>query len=389
MNKVYVVECKRTPIGGFMGGLSKLSACQLGQTVVRALDIDKTQIDISYVGNVLGAGTGQNIARHIMLPCGVTTPAVTVNTVCGSGMQAIIEAYKTIKSGDAACAIAGGVESMSSAPFIDRHTRRGHKLGAVSVEDAVICDGLLDMFSNEQMGILAEKTASVRGISRAQQDDQATHSYTRARAAWLESKFASEIVPVEIGGRKPCIVTEDEEVNKVPDLRELHSLRPAFNSSGTITAGNASTLSDGACFLALASEEFAQANHLTPLAEIVAVDVTAGDPNRFTEHPAVSIRNACAKANLVPTIDIDLFEVNEAFSTVPIIVAADLDVCPERMNIYGGAVALGHPLGCSGARIVSTLITALHNESKSIGCASICNGGGGASSIVVKRNGLS
>jgi acetyl-CoA C-acetyltransferase len=386
MNKVYILKYKRTPIGGFLSNLSNLSAIDIGKIVVNKIidNFDKTLIEKAYVGNVLSSGVGQNVGRQIMYECGINVPSITVNRVCSSGMQAIIEAYKTIKLGEKDCIIAGGVESMSNTPFLQNNIRKGNKYGNINVVDSMVHDGLTDPFSKKHMGEITEELCEKHEITREEQDTYAKTSYINARNANKNKCLEIEIVPVLVKNRKgELIINEDEEINKVDDLDSINQLRSVFKKNGTITAGNASKLSDGACFFILASEKFVKENHMTALAEILNYDLSVGLPENFPLVPIQSIENICKKENL-DLNEIDYFEVNEAFAIAPIMVHKKLGIPYSKINIFGGAIAMGHPLGCSGARIVGTLINILKIKKKHIGCASICNGGGGATSLLIK-----
>ena len=388
MKKVYIIGIKRTPIGGFLSNLSQLSCVDLGKKVVNELllnDIKKDDIECGYVGNVLSSGQGQNIGKQIMYECGLNIPTITINRVCSSGMQSVIEATKSIRLGDYNCVIAGGVESMSNSPYIQKNIRKGNKYGNIELIDTMLNDGLTDPFSKRHMGQITEDLCEKNNITRSEQDAYAKLSYLRAREAYKNGYFNDEVCNIIIKNRKGDItINEDEEVNKIPDLNKLETLRAAFKNDGTITAGNASKLSDGAAFMILANENYVNENNINPIAEIVSYELTAGPPDEFAILPVKSIENLCFKQE-INTTDIDLFEVNEAFAISPIICCKELGINEDKMNIYGGAIALGHPIGCSGTRIISTLITGLKQRNRKLGCASICNGGGGATSLIIKN----
>ena len=387
MSKVYILKCTRTPIGGFLSDLSKLSANELGKIVVNNLteDFDKNHIETAYIGNVLSTGLGQNIGRQIMYECGINVPSITINRVCSSGMQSIIEAFKTIKLGENDCIIAGGVESMSNTPFLQNNIRNGNKYGNINLIDSMLNDGLTDPFSKKHMGEITEELCVKNEITREEQDNYAKRSYINARNANSNNYLKNEIVPVIIKNRKgELIISEDEEINKVEDLNKINKLRSVFKKNGTITAGNASKLSDGACFLILASEKFVKENNLSPLAEIINYDLSVGLPENFPLVPVQSINNLCKKENL-DLNNIDYFEVNEAFAIAPIMVHKKLNIPYSKLNVFGGAISMGHPLGCSGARIICTLINVLNCMNGKVGCASICNGGGGATSLLIRK----
>ena len=387
MNKAYILDYRRTPVGGYLSNLSKLSALDLGRLTVENLvmNFDKNLIEKGYVGNVLSAGLGQNIGRQIFYSSGINIPAITLSNVCGSGMQAIIEGTKSIMVGENDCVIAGGVESMSNSPYLQKDIRVGNKYGNIELIDSMLHDGLTDAYTKEHMGKLTENLAEKLEISRKEQDEYAKKSYEKARNAWNNKKFSDEVFPITIKDRKKDIlITTDEEVNKVEDLNKLDNLKTVFKKNGTITAGNASTLSDGACFLILVSEKFLEENNLKAKAEIIDFNLISGLPEEFPIIPIDSINKLCSKHNIKPN-DIDYFEINEAFAVVPIMCHRNLNIPYDKINVYGGAIALGHPIGCSGSRIVATLLNILRNENKSLGCASICNGGGGATSLLIKN----
>jgi len=371
-----------------MGSLSKLSAVQLGvkasEKLIDNCNISNDDIDLVYFGNVLSAGLGQNIARQISYNINVNAPSTTINRVCGSGMEAIILGAKAIKLNEAHCVLVGGTESMSNSPYLNTNIKRGRKMGHIQIIDSMILDGLTDPFSGKHMGELAENTNTKYKISREMQDEYAIQSYKRSRYADLNNLFKNEIIPIEIKCKNNNIIVDsDEEINKIPDISKLPQLKSVFKTTGTITAGNASTLSDGACVMILVSEYFIKKNKLTPLAKIIDTDVSAGNPNDFTRLPIISVKKLCEKRELLLD-DIDLFEINEAFSSVPIMFHLTTGISYDKINILGGSVSMGHPIGCSGTRIVSTLLTGLLNTNKKTGCASICNGGGGASSILIE-----
>lgn len=390
MQKVVIVSAKRTPIGKFMGGLSSVPAPRLGAIAIKgALDAAKiaaSQVDEVFMGNVLQAGVGQAPARQAALLAGIsdTVPCTTINKVCSSGMKAISLAAQAIALGDAEVVVAGGMENMSLAPHIVP-MRNGIKFGGAQLEDVMQKDGLTDAFDQVAMGVFADATAEKHQISREEQDAFAVESYRRAAAAWKSGAMYKEVVPVAVPQRRgeDIVIQEDEEFSNV-NLTKIPQLRPAFSKEGTVTAANASTLNDGAAALVLMSEKKAKALGITPLAHIVSYADAAQEPQWFTTAPAKALPKVLAKANL-PQAAIDLFEFNEAFSVVGLANMKLLGLSPEKVNIHGGAVSLGHPLGCSGARIVVTLINALTTKNSTFGAAAICNGGGGASAIILKR----
>lgn len=386
---VYIVSAVRTPMGSFQGALSTVSAPQLGATAIasaiKAASIAPESVDEVYMGNVLQAGVGQAPARQAALGAGLgpNVPCTTVNKVCASGMKAIALAAQTIALGDADVVIAGGMENMSSVPhYLDG--RKGVKFGNIKVQDGMLLDGLTDVYNATHMGNCAELCAREKNVSREEQDAFAVESYRRATAAWDAGKFATEVVPVHVPQRRgdDIVVDRDEEYTNVR-LDKIPSLRPAFDKEGTVTAANASTLNDGASALVLASEEAVAKYGLKPLAKILATSDAAQAPEWFTTAPALALPKALSKAGMTAG-DMDLWELNEAFSVVGIANNRELGLDPTQVNVHGGAVALGHPLGSSGSRIVVTLIHALRDRGLSKGAAGICNGGGGASAIVLE-----
>tara|TARA_R110000796_G_scaffold35017_3_gene90260 strand:- start:250545 stop:251720 length:1176 start_codon:yes stop_codon:yes gene_type:complete len=391
MKKVVIVSAVRTPIGSFMGSLSNIPAPKLGAIAIKgALDkinLKADLVDEVIMGNVVQAGTGQAPARQAAIFAGIpnTVPCTTINKVCASGMKAIMQAAQAIALGDASIVVAGGMENMSLIPHYV-HLRNGQKFGPTTLIDGMQKDGLVDAYDNNAMGVCADACANEYKFSREDQDNFAIQSYKRAAEAWKNGKFLDEIIPVEIPQRRgePIIMTEDEEYKNV-FLDKIPSLRPAFSKDGTVTAANASTINDGAAALILMSEEKANELKLTPLATITSYADAAQEPEWFTTAPAKALPKALDKANL-KLDDIDFFEFNEAFSVVGLANMKLLGLTDKNVNINGGAVSLGHPLGCSGARIVVTLIHILEQQNAKIGAAAICNGGGGASAIIIQRN---
>lgn len=391
MNKtVYIISAVRTPIGAFMGGLSSIPATKLGSIAIQgALErsgLKADQIDEVFMGNVLQAGVGQAPARQAALGAGLSNevPCTTVNKVCASGMKSIMLGAQTILAGDNHIVVAGGMESMSQTPhYVDG--RNGTKFGNVVMYDGITKDGLLDVYNRVPMGNCAETCAKEHNITREDQDIFAITSYTRAAEAWKAGKFDNEIVPVAVPQRKgdPIVISEDEEYKNV-FLDKITSLRPAFDKDGTITAANASTLNDGASALILASEEAVQKFGLKPIAKIVSYADAAQDPEWFTTAPAKAVPIALKKAGL-QTSDVDFWELNQAFSVVGIANSKLLGLDPSKVDVNGGAVALGHPLGNSGSRIIVTLINVLKQNNGKIGGAGICNGGGGASAMIIEN----
>ena len=390
MHKVVIVSAKRTPIGKFMGGLATVSAPRLGAVAIKgaltAAGIKPEQVDEVYMGNVLQAGVGQAPARQAALMASIpdTVPCTTINKVCSSGMKSISLAAQAIALGDAAVVVAGGMENMSLAPHIVP-MRTGIKFGATQLEDVMQKDGLLDAFDQVAMGVFADATAEKYGVSREEQDAFAIESYHRSALAWESGVMQNEVIPVAVPQRRgeDIIISKDEEYTNVK-LEKIPQLRPAFSKEGTVTAANASTINDGAAALVLMSEEKAKALGITPMATLLSYADAAQEPQWFTTAPAKALPKALAKANLAQK-EIDLFEFNEAFSVVGLVNSKLLDLPAEKVNVHGGAVSLGHPLGCSGARIVVTLLNALKVKNKTLGAAAICNGGGGASALVLKR----
>jgi acetyl-CoA C-acetyltransferase len=390
-DEVFIVGMARTPIGAFQGGLSEIPAPKLGAVAIQAAlgraSVPADKVDELYMGCVLPAGQGQAPARqaghHAGLPRSV--PAVTVNKVCGSGLQAVVFGASSIRLGEAQVVVAGGMESMSRAPYLLPKAREGLRLGHGQIIDSMIQDGLWDAYGDVHMGDCAELCASEKNISRADQDAHAAESYRRARAAQTEGKFAAEIVPVEVPHRKgpPRVVAADEAPAK-GDPEKLPSLRAAFQKDGTVTAGNASSLSDGGAAVVLASAAAVKALSLKPLARIVGSATHAQAPEWFTTAPAGAIERLMKKVGWSKE-EVDLWEVNEAFSVVSIINNRMLSIDPARVNIWGGAVALGHPIGASGARVLCTLLAALADRGKKRGVASLCIGGGEGIAMAIER----
>ncbi len=388
--EVYIIAAVRTPIGAFMGGLSTISATELGSIAIKGAieksDLPVNLIDEVFMGNVLQAGLGQAPARQAALGAGLgqNVPCTTVNKVCASGMKAIMLGAQTILAGDNHIVVAGGMENMSQTPhYLD--ARNGTKFGNIITLDGISKDGLLDVYNKVPMGNCAEICAKEHGISREDQDDFAITSYQRASAAWINGKFNDEIVAVSVPQRKgdPIVIKEDEEYKNV-FLDKIPGLRPAFDKDGTITAANASTINDGASALILASKEAVDKYGLKPLAKIVSYADAAQAPEWFTTAPSLAIPKALEKANLKIS-DVDFWELNQAFSVVGIANTKILGLDPSKVDVNGGAVALGHPLGNSGSRIVVTLISVLKQNAGKLGGAGICNGGGGASAIIIEN----
>ena len=386
-----IVAAKRTPVGAFQGNLSSVSAPNLGAVVIKALveetGIDPSQIDEVILGNVLAAGLGQAPARQAALYSGLpqTIETLTINKMCGSGLKAVMLADQVIRSGDADVVIAGGMESMSNAPYLLPNARDGQRLGHGKMIDSMIHDGLWDAYHDKHMGTCAEMLSKDRNFTREAQDEYAVSSYKRAQIAQAKGVFNSELVPVEIPQRKgdPVLVSEDEEPGKAR-FDKIPALRPAFEKEGAITAANASKLNDGAAAILIMSEDKATELELKPLARIVAQASAAHEPEWFTTAPGKAIRKVLENANL-SVDDIDLWEINEAFSAVTMAAIDDYKIDPAKVNIYGGAVAIGHPIGASGARIFTTLLNGMNRTGAKYGLATLCIGGGEASALIVEK----
>lgn len=387
--KVVIVSAVRTPIGSFMGGLSSVPATQLGAVAIKgALDkikLDPNLVDEVFMGNVLQAGLGQAPARQAAIYAGLpnTVTCTTINKVCASGMKSVMLAAQAIQCGDAEIVIAGGMENMSLSPHY-MHLRSGTKFGPATLIDGMQKDGLTDAYDNNAMGVCADLCANEYNITREEQDAFAIQSYNRSAKAWESGKFDDEIVPVAVPQRKgdPIIVLKDEEFTNVK-LDRIPTLNAAFTKDGTVTAANASTINDGAAAMILMTEEKAKSLGLTPLAYIKGYADAAQEPKWFTTSPAKALPKALDKAGITIN-EVDYFEFNEAFSVVGLANAKILGLSDEKINVNGGAVSLGHPLGCSGARIIVTLLYVLKQNMGAIGAAAICNGGGGASAIVIE-----
>ena len=390
MKEVYIVSAVRTPIGSFMGSLSSVPAPKLGAAAIKgALEkggVDPKIIDEVIMGNVMSANLGQAPARQAAMFAGLDqdVPCTTVNKVCASGMKAIAMAAQSIKAGDNAVVIAGGMENMSSVPHY-MQARNGVKLGNINMIDGMVKDGLTDVYNDTHMGVCADMCAKEYGFSREDQDNFAIDSYKKSAAAWEAGKFNDEIVPVEVPQRRgdAVIVDKDEEYSNVR-MDKIPTLRPAFQKDGTVTAANASTLNDGASALILASAEAVEKYNLTPLAKVTSYADAAQAPEWFTTAPSKALPIALKKANLL-TSDVDYWELNQAFAVVGIANIQKLDINPEIVDVNGGAVSIGHPLGNSGSRIIVTLINVLKQNNGKIGAAGICNGGGGASAMVIEN----
>ncbi len=391
MKSVYIVSAVRTPIGAMNGSLSSLTATQLGSIAIKgALEkagIAPELVQEVYMGNVISAGLGQAPATQAMLGAGIpnTVPSTTVNKVCASGSKAIMMAASSIMMGINDVVVAGGMESMSNVPYYLDKARNGYRLGHGTVIDGLIKDGLWDVYKDFHMGNAAEICAREYNFTREDQDNFAIESYTRAQNAYAKNAFADEIIPVSVPvrGKDPIVVSVDEEYAKV-NFDKLKTLKPAFEKDGTITAANASKLNDGSSAMVLMSEEKMNELGLKPLAKIIGFADAAQAPEWFTTTPALAIPKALKMAG-IELKDVDFFELNEAFSVVGLVNNKLLGLDDKKVNVYGGAVALGHPIGSSGARIVGTLATILNKEGGRYGVTGICNGGGGASAIVLER----
>ena len=391
MKEVVIVSAVRTAMGSFLGSLSTVPATDLGATAIKgALDkinLDASLVDEVYMGNVLQAGVGQAPAKQAMIKAGIpnTVPATTVNKVCASGMKAVMFATQAIRLGDADVVVAGGMENMSMVPFYSPNMRTGNKYGNTVLLDGIVNDGLQDYYSKEMMGTFGDLCAKESNISREEQDEFAINSYKKSAAAWQAGKFDNEVVPVEIPQRKgdPIIFKEDEEYKNV-NFDKVPGLRAVFTKDGTVTAANASTINDGASALVLMSLDKANELGLKPLAKIVAYADAAHEPERFTTAPAKAVEKVLEKANIAGT-DVDFWEFNEAFSVVGIVNTKLLNLDANKINVNGGAVSIGHPLGNSGSRILVTLLNVLEQNGAKIGGAAICNGGGGASAMIIEK----
>ena len=390
-NEVFIVAAKRTAVGAFQGALSSIPAPRLGAVVIKAAleqsGIKPEMVDEVIMGNVITAGEGQAPARQAAiyadLPFG--TECMTINKVCGSGLKAVMLAAQAIQVGDAEIIIAGGMESMSNIPYYIPQARSGYRLGNGTIEDGILRDGLLNVYDNTHMGLAGERCATEYHYSREAQDAFAVESYKRALAAQKSGAFDTEIVPVEIPQRKgdPVLVKTDEEPGR-GNFDKMSTLRPAFQKDGTITAANASKINDGAAAVVLASGEMVKKLGLKPIAKIIAQASAAQAPEWFTTSPAIAISKLLKKVNLTVD-DIDLYEINEAFSVVTMVTMDELKIPHEKVNVNGGAVSLGHPIGASGARILTTLLHAMAARDVKCGLATLCIGGGEASALLVER----
>lgn len=392
MREVVIVGAARTPIGSFGGAFASLSAIDLGaiaaKEAIKRAGIKPEDIDEVIIGNVLSAGLGQNPARQVAIAAGLpdTTPATTINKVCGSGLRSVSMAAQFIMLGDADVVLAGGTESMSNAPYLIPSARWGHRMGDGKVVDYMVHDGLTDIFNNYHMGITAENIAEQWKLTREEQDNFALESQLKAEKAQKEGKFKDEIVPVEVPQRKgdPIIVADDEYPKHGTTIEKLAKLRPAFKKDGTVTAGNASGINDGAAMLIIMSKEKADQLGLKPLAKIKSYASAGVDPKIMGYGPVPATRKALERAGL--TVDeLDLVEANEAFAAQSLSVVKDLGLNPEKVNVNGGAIALGHPIGASGARILISLIYEMERRNAKTGLATLCIGGGQGTAVIVER----
>jgi acetyl-CoA C-acetyltransferase len=389
--EVYIVSAVRTPLGSFGGKLSGLTAVELGSAAIKGAlgkaGVKADAVKEVFMGNVISANLGQAPARQAAIGAGIgyQVPCTTVNKVCASGMKAVMFGAQSIMLGINDVVVAGGMESMSNVPFYVPKARFGYKYGNAEFVDGLVKDGLFEAYYKFPMGNCADNTAKEMNISREEQDAYAIQSYQRSADAWAKGNFKEEVVPVEMKGRKGeiIVIDEDEEYKNVM-FEKIPSLRPVFDKEGTVTAANASTMNDGASALVLVSKEKLDELGLKPLAKIIGFADAATDPLWFTTAPALAIPKAIKHAGITAD-DVDFYEINEAFSAVALANQKELNLDPEKLNVYGGAVSLGHPLGASGARIIATLNSVLHQESGSIGVAGICNGGGGASAMVIEK----
>ncbi len=390
MKEVFIVSAVRTPLGSFGGVLAGITATKLGSIAIKgALEksgVPATEVQEVFMGNVVSANLGQAPARQAALGAGIgqNVPCTTVNKVCSSGMKSVMFAAQSIMLGHNEVVVAGGMESMSNIPYYATKARWGSKYGDVTLVDGLARDGLTDAYDEVAMGVCADNTARKYSISREAQDEYAIRSYKRAAEATEKGWFKDEIVPVMVPQRKgdPLAISEDEEFKRV-NFEKIPSLRPAFSKDGTVTAANASTINDGASALVLVSKEKLESLGLKPLARILSFADAAHEPMWFTTAPTKAAPKALERAGLSIS-DVDYFEVNEAFAVVPMAFNKELGVSDEKVNLFGGGVSLGHPLGASGARIISTLNSVLHQRDGKIGLATLCNGGGGASAIIIE-----
>jgi len=390
MEQVFLVSAVRTPIGRFLGALAPLSATQLGAIAVREAvkraGVEPSQVEEVVMGNVVQAGLGQNPARQAAIFAGLpdTIPAATVNKVCGSGLKAVMMAAQAIRAGDAHVIVAGGMESMSNAPYLVRNARTGFRMGHQTMEDSMIHDGLWDVYNDYHMGNTGEIVAERYHVSRQQQDEYAFQSHQKALAAMDAGKFKDEIVPVEVPGKKEAVrVTMDESPRRETSMEALAKLKPAFKKEGTVTAGNAPPVNDAASAVVVVSETALKRLGLKPIARVVAYSASGLAPELVMMAPEPAIRKLWEKTGW-KNGEVDLYEINEAFSVQQVAMRKVLDLDPAKHNVHGGAVALGHPIGCSGTRVLTTLVHALHDRKEKRGIAALCLGGGNAVAMAVE-----
>ncbi|MBI2891368.1 MAG: acetyl-CoA C-acetyltransferase [Nitrospirae bacterium] len=387
--EVYIASSARTAIGSFLGRLASVPAPKLGSTAIKgALDrsgVKADQVELCVMGNVLSAGEGQAPARQAALAAGIPdrVPALTINKVCGSGLEAVILASRAMMTGDCAIAVAGGMENMSLAPYLIKEGRTGYRMGHGQMLDSMISDGLWDPYNNVHMGNCAEECSRKYEVSRAEQDAFAAESYGRAQKAIADGKFKQEIVPVQVKVKKDTVAVDTDEEPGRGDIAKLTSLRPAFQEGGTVTAGNASSINDGGAAVVLATKEKVKELGLKPVARILGWGYAAQEPKWFTTAPIPAVRNALKNSGLSQN-DVDLYEINEAFAVVTLVVAKQLSLDLKKVNVNGGAVSLGHPIGASGCRILTTLLHALKERGQKRGLASLCIGGGEGIALTVE-----
>ncbi|QHV99635.1 acetyl-CoA C-acyltransferase [Spirosoma endbachense] len=390
MNEVVIISAVRTPIGSFGGVLATLSAIDLGATAIRGAltraGVSASQVQEVYMGNVVSANVGQAPAKQAAMKAGLPAniPCTTINKVCASGTKAIMMAAQTIQLGQADIVIAGGMESMSNAPYYVPKARFGYKYGNAELVDGLARDGLVDAYDQCAMGVFADQTAEKYAINRESQDAFTVQSYRRSETSTVSGRFGAEIVPIEVAGRKSTVTVQNDEEYTNVNYDKIPTLKPAFRPNGTVTAASSSPISDGASALVIMSRRKADELGLKPLARILAYADAEQEPQWFTTAPTKAVPLALERADL-KIDDIDYFEVNEAFAVVPLAFSEILHVPQEKLNVFGGAVSIGHPLGASGARIVTTLTNVLQQNSGRYGVAGICNGGGGASAIVLEK----
>ena len=392
MKNVYLVGLNRTAVGSFGGSLKDMSAAQLGAIVIKEAlvrsNVEASCVDEVIMGNVLQAGLGQNPARQMAIQAGipVEAPAMSINKVCGSGLHAVTLAYRAILAGEANCIVAGGAESMSKAPYVINGARFGVKMGDQKMVDVMINDGLWDAFNGYHMGITAENIAAQYGLTREMQDELAVTSQNRAAKAIADGKFKDEIVDVVMPQRKgdPIVFNTDEYVKAGTTIEKVGKLKPAFKKDGSVTAANASGINDGACAMLVVSEDFVKEHNLKPMVRIVATGSKGVDPTVMGLGPIPSVKEALKKANLT-VADIDLFEANEAFAAQALAVCRDLEIPADKVNVNGGAIAIGHPIGASGARVLTTLVYEMKKTGAKRGVATLCIGGGMGEAVIVEN----